>query len=71
MAKLFADRSTLIDTHDNMDILITKFKKKLEISINWCKLNKLDINWTKTDFMFATSKRIKAPKSAFFYRFFL
>jgi len=49
MAKLFADRSTLIDTHDNMDILITKFKKKLEISINWCKLNKLDINWTKTD----------------------
>jgi hypothetical protein len=28
MAKLFADDTTLIDTHDNMDILIAKFKKK-------------------------------------------
>ena len=28
MTKLFADDTTLIDTHDNMDILITKFKKK-------------------------------------------
>jgi len=27
MTKLFADDTTLIDTHDNMDILITKFKK--------------------------------------------
>ena len=31
MDKLFADDTTLIDTHDNMDILITKFKKKLII----------------------------------------
>jgi hypothetical protein len=62
MTKLFADDTTLIDTHDNMDILITKFKKKLEILINWCKFNKLDINWAKTDFMFVTNKRIKAPK---------
>jgi len=28
MAKLLADDTTLIDTHDNMDILIAKFKKK-------------------------------------------
>jgi hypothetical protein len=62
MAKLFADDTTLIDTHENMDVLITKFKKKLEVLINWCKYNKLDINWSKTDFMFVTSKRIKAPK---------
>jgi len=34
VAKLFADDTTLIDTHDNMDILITIFKKKLEILIN-------------------------------------
>ena len=27
-----------------------------------CKFNKLDINWAKTDFMFVTNKRIKAPK---------
>ena len=56
MAKLFADDTTLIDTHENMDVLITKFKKKLEVLINWCKYNKLDINWSKTDFMFVTSK---------------
>jgi len=53
----------IVDTHDNMDILIAKFKKnKLEILINWCKFNKLDINWAKTDFMFVTNKRIKAHK---------
>ncbi len=30
--------------------------------INWCKFNKLDINWAKTDFMFVNNKRIKAHK---------
>ena len=34
MAKLFADDTTLIDPHENMDVLINKFKKKLEILIN-------------------------------------
>ena len=56
---MFADDTTLYESDENLDILITKFKKKLEPFIEWCKFNKLDINWSKTFFMFVTNKHIK------------
>ena len=30
--------------------------------LDWCQFNKLDINWSKTFFMFITNKRVKLPK---------
>ena len=56
---MFADDTSLYDSDENLEILITKFKKKLEPFVEWCKFNKLDINWSKTFFMFVTNKHIK------------
>lgn len=38
------------------DIVLLEFEKNLSPFIRWCKFNRLDINWTKTDFMFVCSK---------------
>ena len=39
--------------------LIEEFKRELKTLTDWCKFNRLDINWDKTFIMFVTSKRIK------------
>ena len=59
MCKMFADDTTLYDKNSDLDSLIRKFKHDLDPLINWCKYNKLDLNWSKTYFMFITNKRIK------------
>ena len=61
MCKMFADDTTLYDAHEDLDKLISKFKKSLEKLIDWCKFNKLDLNWSKTFFMFVTNKRVNLP----------
>ena len=43
---------------DNVNTLINKFKEYLKPMLDWCKFNKLDINWDKTFFMFVTNKRV-------------
>ena len=40
-------------------VLLPVSKKKIESLLDWCKYNKLDINWSKTYFMFVTNKHIK------------
>ena len=57
--KLFADDTTLYCYDQDPDMLISNFKKKIEVFVEWCLFNKLDINWSKTYFMFITNKRIK------------
>ena len=61
MCKMFADDTTLYDAHEDLDKLISKFKKSLEKLIDWCKFNRLDLNWSKTFFMFVTNKRVQLP----------
>jgi hypothetical protein len=61
MCKMFADDTTLYDAHEDLDKLISKFKKSLEKLIDWCKFNRLDLNWSKTFFMFVTNKRVNLP----------
>ncbi len=34
----------------------------LKALLEWCEFNTLDINWSKTFFMFVTNKRVKLPK---------
>ena len=60
--KLFADDTTLYNSNENLENLIRLFKLELESLIIWCRRNRLDINWSKTFFMFCTNKRIKLPK---------
>ena len=59
ICKMFADDTTLYESSEDLEFLIQSFKKKLEPFIDWCKFNKLDINWSKTFFMFVTNKHIK------------
>jgi hypothetical protein len=58
LCKLFADDTTLYLMGDNVTTLINKFKEYLKPMLDWCKFNKLDINWDKTFFMFVTNKRV-------------
>ena len=61
MCKLFADDTTLGDSDKDLETLIKRFVGKLKVLLEWCDVNKLDINWSKTFFMFVTNKRIKLP----------
>ena len=56
-SKLFADDTTLYKTGANIETLILDFKRALSHFLEWCKFNKLDINWSKTEFMFVHDKR--------------
>ena len=60
--KLFADDSTLYDSHTNLDTLLSSFNHNICSLGHWCTHNKLDINWTKTYIMFITNKRISLPQ---------
>ena len=61
--KMFADDTTLYDSSTDIAQLITQFVEKLKPFVEWCKFNKLDINWSKTFFMIITDKRIKKRPS--------
>lgn len=56
---MFADDTTLYASDNDLNSLQTSFLKKLDKLFDWCSLNKLDINWSKTFFMFVTNKHIK------------
>ena len=46
--KMFADDTTFIIAEPTIYECIAKFKKIVLILIEWCHLNRLDINWSKT-----------------------
>ena len=54
---LFADDTTLFDSDTYLQRLISKFKSKLALQLEWVKFNRLTINWDKTKFMCMSSKR--------------
>ena len=60
--KMFADDTTIYESDSNTNTLISKFKNKLEPLFDCCKYNKLDINWSRTYFIFVTNKRVVFPK---------
>jgi hypothetical protein len=57
--KLFADDTTLYDEGENLNLLIRKFFHDIQPMIEWCNFNKLDINLSKTFFMFITNQNVK------------
>jgi hypothetical protein len=62
MCKLLADDTSLGDVNKGLNTLINRFVEKLIVFLDWCEINKLDINWSKTYLMFLTNKRVKLPK---------
>ena len=65
-SKLFADDTTFYKNGKDMSQLISSFKKYLEPMIEWCKLNRLDINFKKTYCMVITRKHVIIPKVLLF-----
>ena len=55
--KLFADDTTLLIVGNDLKNVLNNLESALNKLINWCNLNRLDINWDKTKIMFITSKR--------------
>ena len=54
---LFADDTSLGLDDINYNDLLNRFKNAAKNLINWCKFNKLDINWKKSEIMFVTNKQ--------------
>jgi hypothetical protein len=59
---LFADDTTNLFDADSLENTISSFKQGIFKLCEWCKHNKLYINWDKTFAMFISNKRISFPK---------
>ena len=60
---LFADDTTLLFSGPNLDKTISLLRVGLKQLNEWCKHNRLYINWSKTYLMIITNKRVNMPKS--------
>ena len=59
--KLFADDTTLYISNRDVNVLINEFKKAILPLLEWCTFNRMDINWSKTFFMFIKNKKFSYP----------
>jgi hypothetical protein len=58
---LFADDTTLSDSHTSLDQLISNFKIEFAKVFEWCTYNRLYINWSKTKIMFISKPNKMMP----------
>jgi len=63
LSKLFADDTTFYDANIDIQVLISSFRRKLEPLLEWCKFNRVDINFKKTYFVVITRKHIIMPET--------
>ena len=56
---LFADDTNLTLTHSQPEMLQQKVKENIQKIINWMRINKLSINYSKSEFMIITKKKFK------------
>ena len=61
LVKLFADDTTLLFSERELSQLISKIKSGIFTLNEWCKFNKLFVNWEKTFLMFVTNRRVSLP----------
>ncbi|CAF1139948.1 unnamed protein product [Brachionus calyciflorus] len=61
--KLFADDTTIYHEGDDLDKLLNDFKNLLRPFFDWCLINRLEVNWSKTYIMVITNKRVKNLKN--------
>ena len=55
--KLFADDTTLSLVSQTFENLMRNFNLSAKNLVDWCRFNKIDINWTKTMVMIITKKK--------------
>ena len=56
---LFADDTNLTLTHPQPEMLQKKVNENMQKIINWMRINKLSINYSKSEFMIITKKQFK------------
>ena len=56
---LFADDTNLSLTHSQPEMLQQKVNENMQKIINWMRINKLSINYSKSEFMIITEKQFK------------
>lgn len=61
VTKLFADDTTVISTGENAEMVISNVRKSILKINEWCKHNKMHVNWTKTFVMYVTNRRFQLP----------
>ena len=61
LVKLFADDTTLLFSERELSQLISKIKSGIFTLNEWCKFNKLFVNWEKSFLMFVTNRRVSLP----------
>jgi hypothetical protein len=54
---MFADDTTLQFSNSNFNRLLNDFNDYIQKLMNWCCINRFDINWSKTEVMFVSNKR--------------
>lgn len=59
--KMFADDTTLFKSGKEVNQLLSSFKDSINDLMNWCKYNRVDINWSKTYCMFINKTRNITP----------
>ena len=63
--KLFADDTTFYKSMFNVNELVSYFVSNIQPLLDWCYSSKLDLNWSKTFFLFIKNKRVKYPDHIF------
>ena len=61
VTKLFEDDTTVISTGENAEMVISNVRKSILKINEWCKHNKMHVNWTKTFVMYVTNRRFQLP----------
>ena len=56
---LYADDINLTLTHSQPEMLLQKVNENMQKIINWMRINKLSINYSKSEFMIITKKQFK------------
>ncbi len=56
LCTMFADDTTIQFSNYNLDLLLNNFNLYILKLINWCSINRFDINWSKTEVMFVSNK---------------
>jgi hypothetical protein len=56
ITRMFADDTTVSASDTDYTKLLVKFNKSIEPLLIWCRFNKTDINWLKTEIMFISKK---------------
>ena len=63
--EMFADDTTLSLTGSDVEHLINKFKDSFIKILEFCKLNRLPLNFSKTNIMFLTNKHVNFPEKVY------